>query len=81
MFSRDTLPPGSFGALQDDVYAGIKDDVRHRHSDGYVRVLAATKTAQSLALGAHALGNSATIPDRHGICHQLANDGKVRWTT
>ena len=51
------------------------------HVDGYARVLAATRTAQSLALTAHALGNTATVPDRRGICHQLANDGKVRWTT
>lgn len=81
LFSRDTLPPGSFARLQDDVHAGIKDDVRHPHADGYARLLAATKTAQSLALSAHALANAATVPDRHGICHQLANDGKVRWTT
>lgn len=81
LFSRDTLPPGSFGKLQDDVHAGIKDDVRHPHPDGYARVLAATKTAQALALTAHALANAATVPDRHGICHQLANDGKVQWTT
>jgi hypothetical protein len=81
LFSRDTLPPGSFGALQDDVHAGIKDDVRDAHPDGYARVRAATRTAQSLALTAHALATSATVPDRHGICHQLANDGRVRWTT
>lgn len=81
LFSRDTLPPESFTALQDDVHAGIKIDVRHEHADGYARVLAATKTAQSLALDAHALGGAATVMDRQGICHQLANDGKVRWTT
>jgi hypothetical protein len=81
LFSRDTLPPGSFGALQADVHAGIRDDVRQRHPDGYARVLAATKAAQSLALTAHALSNATTVPDRHGICHQLANDGKMQWTT
>jgi hypothetical protein len=80
LFSRDTLPPGSYARLQDDVYAGIRDDIRHPHADGYARVLAATKTAQTLALTAHALANAATVPDRHGICHQLANDGKVKWT-
>jgi hypothetical protein len=81
VFSRDTLPPGSFNALQDDVHVGIKDDVRYSHSDGYERVRAATRTAQSLALAGHALGSTASVRDRHGICHQLANDGKVRWTT
>ena len=81
VFSRDTLPPGSFEALKDDVHAGIKNDLRQPHPDGYARVIAATMTAQSLALTAHALGNTATIPDRHGLCHQLANDGKVKWKT
>ena len=81
VFSRDTLPPGSFDALQDDVHVGIRDDVLFAHADGYARVLAATRTAQSLALTAHALGNTATVRDRRGICHQLANDSKVRWTT
>lgn len=81
VFSRDTLPPGSFGALQEDVQFGIKDDVRYAHPDGYARVQAATKTAQSLALSGHALGSAASVRDRHGICHQLANDGRLRWTT
>jgi hypothetical protein len=81
LFSRDTLPPESFSALQNDVHAGIKIDLRDKHTDGYARVLAATKTAQGLALSAHALAGTATVVDRHGICHQLANDGKVRWTT
>jgi hypothetical protein len=81
LFSRDTLPPGSFGELQGDVHVGIKNDVRHPHPNGYARVLAATNTAQSLSLSAHALGNTASVLDRHGICHQLANEGKVKWTT
>jgi hypothetical protein len=81
LFSRDTLPPTSYTALQDDVHAGIKIDLTDEHPDGYARVRAATKTAQVLALGAHPLAKSATVVDRHGICHQLANDGKVKWTT
>lgn len=35
-FSRDTLPPGEFEKLQDEVHSGIKDDLRAEHADGYL---------------------------------------------
>lgn len=78
-FSRDTLPPGEFERLQDEVHSGIRDEIRCGHSDGYRRVVAVVKTARSLQLSAHALHSRISIRDRGGICHQLANDKKVRW--
>lgn len=78
-FSRDTLPPGEFEKLQEEVYSGIKDEVRGDHSDGYRRVVAVVKTARTLPLGGHALHGRMSVRDHGGICHQLANDGKVRW--
>lgn len=78
-FSRDTLPPGEFDRLQDDVESGIRDDVRASHADGYERVLAVVKTARVLQLNGHALIGRITVRDRGGICHQLANDDRVRW--
>ena len=78
-FSRDTLPPGEFEKLQDEVHSGIKDEVRGDHADGYRRVVAVVKTARTLTLGGHALHGRMSVRDHGGICHQLANDGKVRW--
>lgn len=78
-FSRDTLPQGEFERLQDEVHSGIKDDVRGEHADGYRRVLAVVKTARALQLTSNPLTTRIHIRDRGGICHQLANDGKVRW--
>ena len=78
-FSRDTLPPGEFEKLHDEFYSGISDEVRTDHEDGYRRVVAVVKTARSLQLTAHALITRLTVRDRGGICHQLANDDKVRW--
>lgn len=78
-FSRDTLPPGEFERLQDEVHSGIKDDLRGEHPDGYRRVVAVVKTARMLPLTSHALSSRIHNRDRGGICHQLANDGKVRW--
>lgn len=78
-FSRDTLPPGAFEQLQDELHGGIKDDMRGAHSDGYRRVLSAVKTAKLLPITDHALKDRLSTHDRGGICHQLANDGKVLW--
>jgi len=78
-FSRDTLPPGEFEKLQEEVHGGIKDEVRTDHPDGYRRVLAVVKTARTLQLSGHALHGRLAVRDRGGICHQLANDEKVSW--
>ena len=79
-FSRDTLPPGEFEKLQDEVHSGIKDDIRDQHADGYRRVVAVVKTARTLPLTGHSLHSRIHTRDKGGICHQLANDGKVDWT-
>jgi hypothetical protein len=78
-FSRDTLPQGEVEKLQDEVHSGIKDEVRGAHPDGYQRVLAVVKTARALQLTCNPLTTRIHTRDRGGICHQLANDGKVRW--
>ena len=79
VFSRDTLPPGTFEELQSELHGGIKDEIRGAHSDGYRRVLSVVKTAKLLPITDHALKERLSTHDRGGICHQLANDGKVKW--
>ena len=79
MFSRDSLPPGAFEELQHELHGGIKDEMRGEHSDGFRRVLAVVKTAKLLPITDHALKERLSVIDKGGICHQLANDGKVRW--
>lgn len=78
-FSRDTLPPGAFEELQNELHGGIKDEMRGVHPDGYRRVLSVVKTAKLLPITDHALKERLSTHDRGGICHQLANDGKVKW--
>ena len=78
-FSRDTLPPGEFDKLQGEVHDGIRDDLRACYGSGYARVLAVVKTARSLQLAGLALNTRISTRDRGGICHQLANDQKVKW--
>lgn len=46
VFSRDTLPPGEFEKLQEEIHSGIRDEIRAHHPDGYRRVVAVVKTAR-----------------------------------
>lgn len=79
-FSRDTLPPGSFETLQEEVLAGVQDILDGQHEDGYRRVLAVVQAARQLQLTRHPLVPRLDVRDRGGICHQLANDREeVRW--
>ncbi|MDA8119867.1 MAG: hypothetical protein M0Z85_07460 [Gammaproteobacteria bacterium] len=78
-FSRDTLPPGAFEELQNELHGGIKDEIRGDHPNGYRRVLSVVKTAKQLPITDHALKERLSLIDKGGICHQLANDGKVKW--
>ncbi len=78
-FSRDQLPPGEFEKLQDQVQAGIMDEIRGDHPDGYRRVVAVIRAARQLQVGGHSLAGQLQIRDRGGICHQLANERKLKW--
>jgi hypothetical protein len=78
-FSRDNVPAGTFEGLLDEVHDGVIDVVQATHADAYERVLATVKQAKALQLTANALVARTWPADRGGICHQLANDLRVRW--
>lgn len=78
-FSRDNLPSGEFIKLQDEIHDGIKDEIRMLHPHGYQRVLSVVKTAKTVQITDHALVTRMNPKDRGGICHQLANENKVKW--
>lgn len=81
-FSRDTLPEGSFGELQDEILSGIRDALRGDHQSGYRRLVMVVETARALQLTSHPLVPRMHIRDRGGVCHQLANDrDDVKWVT
>ncbi len=79
VFARDTVPPGTFESLQNDIYNGVIDTHDAAHPDGYQKVCAVTKAAQELEITANALITCTNPKDRHGICHQLVNDERMRW--
>jgi len=79
-FSRDTLPPGEFEKLQGEVFDGVVEVATGLgHADGYARVCATTQAARMLPITAHALVSRLYVRDKSGICHQFANDDRLRW--
>jgi hypothetical protein len=80
VFVRDKVEPGTFEGLQEEIYHGVADVCEGEHPDGFERVKAVTSAAQHVPLDAHPLGSCAMVKDRRGICHQLANEKRLKWT-
>lgn len=78
-FARDRTPPRTFASLQDDVFHGVIDTCESDHPDALVRVRAAISTAAQVDVTGNALAGVTKVADKQGICHQLANDGRLMW--
>ncbi|MDA3273533.1 hypothetical protein O0074_28450 [Pseudomonas aeruginosa] len=80
VFARDSVPPGTFEPLLDDIHDGVIDTHDGNHADGYEKVCAVTKAARDMQITANALITCTNPKDRDGICHQLVNEERLRWT-
>ncbi|MDZ7793624.1 MAG: ABC-three component system protein [Spirochaetia bacterium] len=78
-FARDTVPEGTFDYLQDEVYHGVVDVTDSSYPNGYKRMKATVAQASSVALTANPLASVTKSQDRQGICHQLANEDRLKW--
>ena len=78
-FARDTVPEGTFGALQEEIYHGVVDMCERTHATGFDRMYATVTQAAHVATTASPLASVTKTQDRQGICHQLANDDRLIW--
>ena len=78
-FARDRTPPCTFDSLQDDVYDGVVDTCESAYPDALVRLRATVSAAGQLDVSGNALVSVTRVPDKQGICHQLANDDRLTW--
>lgn len=79
-FSKDVLvAPDSFEDLQQQLHDGIQPKLAETFPSGYDRVLAVSSHATTIQVSDHPLRSELEPADRIGICHQLANDGRVKW--
>jgi hypothetical protein len=80
VFARDTVPVGTFESLQQDIFDGVIDIHDAAHPHGFARVCAVTKAARDVQITANALITCTKPKDRDGICQQLVNEERLRWT-
>lgn len=78
-FARDTVPEGTFESLQEEIYHGVIDICEREHSNGFERMKATVGHAATVAATSNPLVSHVKIQDRQGICHQLANNDRLKW--
>jgi hypothetical protein len=76
-FHRDNTAPGALEAFQNDVYHGVIEVYGDTHISRLHRVDAVMKHAGLTQV--LLLGRSSRIPVRQGMCHHLANEGRLTW--
>lgn len=78
-FARDTVPEGTFDALQEEIYHGVVDVCENSHANGFERMKATIAQAATIAATSNPLVSTMKTQDRQGICHQLTNDKRLNW--
>jgi len=76
-FHRDNTDRALVVQFQDDVYHGVIDIHREATPTLLERLGKVMKHASSL--NAAIAGRAARIPVIQGLCHHLANDGRIKW--
>jgi hypothetical protein len=79
VFARDSVPEGTFAALQDEVFDGVIETCHRPCIDGLERLSVVLTVAGGLHLTVNALITVTEQRDRKGICHQLANEDRLIW--
>jgi len=79
-FSRDSLPIDTFEDFQDEIYSGVIDIVEESHKNGFLKIKEVEKEARKIVIASNPLKEVSIINDRSGVCHQLANDKRIKWT-
>ena len=79
LYARDSVPEGTFEALQDDIHAGVVEIAESEHASGMDRLSEVLTASGQLDLSSHTLVSASRLDDRKGICHQLANEDRLTW--
>lgn len=79
-FSRDTVPPGVFENLQNDIFDGIVDIFESQYKCEVERLNVTMGQAANIAVDANPLASVTRPRDKQGICHQLVNESRLNWS-
>ncbi|MEV3856947.1 ABC-three component system protein [Streptomyces sp. NPDC050095] len=78
-FARDAYPEGHFNGVMDDVHSIAVEVSDKRFELGWDRLQAVLEAAGAVALTQTVLTRYVRPLDRKGVCHHLANDGRLTW--
>ena len=78
-FARDSVPEGTFEALQNEVLHGVADVCESEHGSGMDRLTETLNQAVTLSFASNPLVTAIQTQDKQGICHQLANQDHLVW--
>ena len=78
-FPRDSVDPGAFDAIRDEIYHSVVNTYEMDYSTGYVRMGQTLQQAGNITPNCNALCIRIQTQDKHGLCHHLANDDKFIW--
>ncbi|MCG8466450.1 MAG: hypothetical protein MI750_16605 [Xanthomonadales bacterium] len=78
-FSRDNVPEGTFGQLQDDIYYGVVDTCEDDYKSPYERMKETIKCSVSVIIESNPLASVTKTADKQGICHQLVDSNRLGW--
>ncbi len=78
-FARDSVPDGTYKALQSEILSGVVETCDEEHDHGLARMKAVIDRANAIQLTENGLIQVTKVQDRHGICHQLANEDELIW--
>jgi hypothetical protein len=76
-FHRDNTAPGALETFEHDVYHGVIEVYEGGHASRLSRVDAVMKHAGTLHTSL--IGRLTREPVRQGMCHHLANEGRLKW--
>ena len=78
--ARDQMADTAFFAtLLDEFCDGLYHNYSAPGQTGMQRLTSTILAAQSLQLGGHVLAPHVLAKDREGMCHQMANEGRLKW--
>ena len=78
-FPRDSVDPGAFDEIREEIYHGVVNTYEMDYVDGYNRMASTLQQAGTITPNCNALCIRVQTQDKHGICHHLANEDRFVW--
>ncbi|MEV4733126.1 ABC-three component system protein [Saccharopolyspora sp. NPDC049426] len=80
VFARESVPDETYTAVEKDLYETVVEVEELEYELGFERLQNVLKSAAEYKVNSgNILAPYVTAQDRKGLCHHLANDGRLTW--